>query len=159
VGWQGDPQFESGAFAALFEATDGIPRRINTTCDRLLLSGYLAGKHVITAEDVEEAALEICNETRGASPASPKSFAPINGAAVRDSDEGLGFRSSEIDLSDLYLDPDIANKASSVLASLHAGELEERLARLERSNAATMAVLRHLLNALHVQHSNKIDNT
>jgi putative secretion ATPase (PEP-CTERM system associated) len=159
VGWQGDPQFQPDAFEALFEATDGIPRRINTTCDRLLLSGYLAGKHVMTRDDVDEAAREIREETLGSSSASGKPLAPINGAAARNLAEAIDFQPSEIDLSDFELDADTAKKATSLLASLEAGELEERLARLERGNAATMAVLRHLLDAVRVRPSKKADNT
>ena len=72
VGWKGKPEFEPGAFAAIFEATGGIPRRINALCDRLLLSGFLAGsKSVSTRGDVEEVVREIREEafvtSRGAS--------------------------------------------------------------------------------------------
>src|SRR5450830_1647283 len=38
------PSFDAAAFEAIFKATNGIPRRINLVCDRLLLSGYLASK-------------------------------------------------------------------------------------------------------------------
>jgi hypothetical protein len=147
VGWQNDPQFEPEAYEAIFEATDGIPRRINTICDRLLLSGYLAGKHVIGGEDVKEAAREILDETRGP-PHETKSPAPINGSAVRDTSDVLDFKLSDIDLSGLPIDAGAADKAYSILSNLQTGDIEERLARLERANAATMAVLRHLLEAV-----------
>ena len=42
VGWKDDPHFEPGAFAAIYSASAGIPRRINTLCNRLLLGAYLA---------------------------------------------------------------------------------------------------------------------
>jgi putative secretion ATPase (PEP-CTERM system associated) len=159
VGWQNDPQFESAAYDALFDATEGIPRRINTVCDRLLLAGYLSRKHVITSEDVEEAAREIQEETRGSSSASTPSSTRTNGADPVNGAEFGGFDGSDIDLSNLQIDADTANKASSLFASLQAGELEERLARLERTNTATMAVLRHLLNALRSRNSSKSNNT
>jgi hypothetical protein len=60
-----------------------------------------------------------------------------------------------IDLSKFHLDADTANKASLLIGSLQAGELEERLARVERTSAATMAVLRHLLNAVRAPQSNR----
>jgi len=45
VGWQGVPSFDEAAFTALHRFTGGIPRRINTTCDRLLLpAGFSRGK-------------------------------------------------------------------------------------------------------------------
>src|SRR3712207_7820081 len=37
VGWKGDPQFEPDAYEVLYHASEGIPRRINTVCDRVLL--------------------------------------------------------------------------------------------------------------------------
>ena len=156
VGWKDDPQFEPEAYEAIFEATDGIPRRINTVCDRLLLSGYLAGKHVVAPEDVKEAAREIQDETR--SP-SPKPRGPINGAAVHRSDDGLDLKLNDIDVSGLQLDPESTDKAYSILTSLHAGDIEERIARLERANAATMAALRHLLNAVRARQADKGSDT
>jgi general secretion pathway protein A len=41
VGWKGNPDFSEEAFAAIHRFTGGIPRRINTFCDRLMLFGYL----------------------------------------------------------------------------------------------------------------------
>jgi general secretion pathway protein A len=158
VGWQNDPQFEPEAYEAIFEATDGIPRRINTICDRLLLSGYLGGKHTIAHEDVKEAAREIQDETRSPAHASA-SPAPINGSPARDAADVLDFKLSDIDLSGLQLDGDAADKAYSILSSLQTGDIEDRLARLERANAATMAVLRHLLNAMRSRQPNKRDGT
>jgi len=148
VGWKGDPKFESDAYQAIFDSTGGIPRRINSVCDKLLLSGYLAGKHLLTADDVNEAAREIREETRtplGAATAD----APLNGQHALDVAElGINGEQLDIDLSKLKLDPEVANQASLLIASLQAGDLEERLARVERSNAATMAVLKHLLAAV-----------
>src|SRR5207249_8945769 len=59
VGWKDDPHFEPGAFAAIYSASAGIPRRINTLCNRLLLGAYLAERHVLTAEDVEAIVSEV----------------------------------------------------------------------------------------------------
>ena len=154
VGWKNDPEFEPEAYETIFEATDGIPRRINTVCDRLLLSGYLAGKHVVTRDDVKEAAREILDETRGPQ-YEGKSPTPINGSPVRDTADVLDFKLSDIDLSALHLDAGAADKAYSILSSLQTGDIEERLARLERTSAATMAVLRHLLEAVRAQQPNK----
>jgi putative secretion ATPase (PEP-CTERM system associated) len=157
VGWHNDPSFEPTAYEAIFDASDGIPRRINTVCDRLLLSGYLAGKHVITAEDVKEAAREIQDETR--SPAQANTKTPINGSPVHDSADVLDLKLSDIDLSGIQIDADSAEKADSILSHLQTGDIEERLARLERASAATMAVLRHLLNAVRSRQPNKRDGT
>ncbi len=56
------PTFDAGAFQAIFKASGGIPRRINQVCDRLLLSGFLAGKHAFVASDVQEVTTELSAE-------------------------------------------------------------------------------------------------
>lgn len=62
VGWVGDPQFDAEAMDEIYGATGGIPRRINTLCNRLLLSGYLAEKHVFRGEDVRTVTAEMKDE-------------------------------------------------------------------------------------------------
>jgi len=52
VGWTGNPAFDPGAFEAIYKTTHGVPRRINTLCNRLMLSGYLGEKQIFRAEDV-----------------------------------------------------------------------------------------------------------
>lgn len=39
VGWNGNPQFDQRVFAELYEASGGIPRRVNQIANRLLLLG------------------------------------------------------------------------------------------------------------------------
>jgi general secretion pathway protein A len=41
AGWKGIPAITEDAFLAIHEASGGIPRRINTLCERMLLLGYL----------------------------------------------------------------------------------------------------------------------
>ena len=67
AGSKGSPRFDAGAFEALFEASGGVPRRINAHCDRLLLSGFLSGKGEFTLADVEEVARELREETQSTS--------------------------------------------------------------------------------------------
>lgn len=47
VGWQKDPLIEDAVYPAVHRYTQGIPRRINVLCDRLLLFAALEGKHAI----------------------------------------------------------------------------------------------------------------
>lgn len=62
VGWQGVPLIMPDAFEAIFAASAGIPRRINLLCDRVLLSGFLTQKWVISPDTVKEIAEEIDGE-------------------------------------------------------------------------------------------------
>jgi len=41
VGWSGEPEFTPDVFESIFEVTGGIPRRINSLCERLLLYGFV----------------------------------------------------------------------------------------------------------------------
>ncbi|AMK22635.1 MULTISPECIES: XrtA/PEP-CTERM system-associated ATPase [unclassified Sphingobium] len=52
VGWKGDPQFTPEAFAAIYAATGGVPRRINVLVSRVLLLGALDQLSVIDGEVV-----------------------------------------------------------------------------------------------------------
>ncbi len=46
-GWSGNLIFTERAYDKIFTFTDGIPRRINVLCDRLLLQGALEQQHEI----------------------------------------------------------------------------------------------------------------
>jgi general secretion pathway protein A len=76
VGWTGDPQWEDAAFTYLFRYTDGIPRRINTLCSRVLLYGAIEETHTITGPMVEMTANELSQDL-GAGLAAPQP-APIS---------------------------------------------------------------------------------
>jgi len=60
--WQGDPEFHDSAFAAIYDNSGGIPRKINALCDRLLLMGYLEKLHAFSDEEVNEVICDIQQE-------------------------------------------------------------------------------------------------
>jgi hypothetical protein len=62
VGWTEDPAFDASAFDAIFAFAGGIPRKINTLCNRLLLAGYLTESHRFSASDVSAVVAEIQEE-------------------------------------------------------------------------------------------------
>ncbi|MEQ8662338.1 MAG: AAA family ATPase, partial [Gammaproteobacteria bacterium] len=62
VGWTDDPVIEDGAFERVYEATGGVPRRINTLFDRVLLNCYLDEAHSVTRELVDVVCQEVDNE-------------------------------------------------------------------------------------------------
>lgn len=77
AGWDGRRIFAADSFEAIFNATGGLPRRLNRLCDRLLLFGYLEDRGVLTAADVEEVVQEMQEEGLIELPApSEKSEAP-----------------------------------------------------------------------------------
>ncbi len=71
VGWKDDPQFEGDAFSEIHLATGGIPRKINSLVNRVLLAGYLGEKHMLTRPDVAAAVTEIANEIGSGIDVSP----------------------------------------------------------------------------------------
>ena len=62
VGWKRDPDFTDSCFREIFRYTDGIPRRINTLCSRLMLLGFLEEVHAIAENMVTQVAEELANE-------------------------------------------------------------------------------------------------
>nr|WP_311267304.1 XrtA/PEP-CTERM system-associated ATPase [Sphingobium sp. WCS2017Hpa-17] len=52
AGWNGNPAFTPGAFAALYAATGGVPRRLNALASRVLLLGAIEQLHLIDEEVV-----------------------------------------------------------------------------------------------------------
>ncbi len=62
VGWNHNPRFEPEAYELIHSYTGGVPRKINTLCNRLMLAGYLSEKHLFGAAFVEEAIEEIVEE-------------------------------------------------------------------------------------------------
>lgn len=62
VGWQGKPEFTAGVFDIIHEFTAGIPRRINSLCDRLLLFGYLEELSLLDEQALNKVIGEIKEE-------------------------------------------------------------------------------------------------
>jgi putative secretion ATPase (PEP-CTERM system associated) len=70
VGWRGNPRWEDAAFAAVYDHTGGIPRRINRLCGRVLLYGALEAAGAISAAMVLHTAGELAEDLEGL-PAAP----------------------------------------------------------------------------------------
>lgn len=65
VGWTGRPSWDEAALDLVHHHTDGIPRRINRLCARVLLSGALEELDHFTAELVSMTALELEEDLGG----------------------------------------------------------------------------------------------
>jgi UDP-N-acetylglucosamine 2-epimerase len=65
VGWQGVPAFTDAALEAIHLASGGVPRRINTLCNRLLLSVFLDAADTIDAPRVRQVHSELRAEMDG----------------------------------------------------------------------------------------------
>jgi general secretion pathway protein A len=60
--WKGDPRFTEASFALIHQHTEGVPRRINTLCSRLLLYGFLEQLHVLPESAVEKVVNDLREE-------------------------------------------------------------------------------------------------
>ncbi|MBS1139934.1 MAG: ATPase [Proteobacteria bacterium] len=130
----------SAAFEAIFKASSGIPRRINSVCDRLLLFGFLNHQKSFDAPDVDEVAREIFEETIGGS-----TQIPLQGSMNLNSVNGYSpeFSSNTTE--------NCAESRHELIAVLSAEHVAERLARLEKSllqleriNSATLSLMQKL---------------
>ncbi|MEQ1530245.1 MAG: AAA family ATPase, partial [Methylococcales bacterium] len=63
AGWVDSPQFEDNVFNEMCSYSQGIPRRINTLCERVLLFGYLEEMRVINLAAVKKVIAEIEEES------------------------------------------------------------------------------------------------
>lgn len=100
VGWAGQPVFEASAHEQIFTLTDGVPRRINTLCDRLLLAGFLGEKQVFTGEEVDAMQSEIGRE-EGAAPQPVQVGGAIEVMALLSHDQEARLTRVEQRLSDV----------------------------------------------------------
>ena len=62
VGWNNDPALSDDAFVEIHQFTGGIPRKINTLCDRLFLMGYLEELHAFDKTHIETVIKDIQQE-------------------------------------------------------------------------------------------------
>lgn len=161
VGWSDDPCFEPDAFERIHHHSGGVPRRINTLCDRLLLATFLAELHHVSRAGVDEVAAELQEELGSAG--SPEATgaqrsAPASGADRDSPPSGTAPAAAEPRMPDApasdavraparheqLLDPDIESRLS---------QLEDRVSLLEGSTSLTYGMLKKVLRALRSQRS------
>ena len=125
VNWQDDPSFDPECFSVIHKHSNGIPRKINTLCNRLLLAAYLGEKHALTADDVLAVAKEI--------------------------DEELGMDTARGAMSVVATgNPDgesaVAMRSEPKFFHRHLEQLDERMDRLERTVSTAVGLLHRLLH-------------
>ena len=76
VDWAGDPAFTDGAIKAIHTFSNGVPRRLNTLCSRLLLYGFLEGLHAIDEDVVAAVIAELGYDSGGQNNQPPAGAAP-----------------------------------------------------------------------------------
>ena len=143
------PSFGEGLFDVLYRASGGIPRRINTMCDRLLLLGFLSDRAALTADDMNEVVREMAQESevprRATAAAAP---AGVGDAVALAADVVVDATRLKLEASEA----DAALRQITALAADQRGDqlqrLERSLLRLERINLQTLALLQKLVAAV-----------
>jgi general secretion pathway protein A len=141
VGWSGNPAFDPAAFAQIHTATEGVPRRINTLCDRLLLAAYLGDKSLIGAIKVESVAAEMEVELGGTGTSNRYSEDPRTGSARSYQTEKHSPDRDETELTPLTNEEEHSLRAQIL-------NLEERVALLESSTGMMFNLIRKILRVL-----------
>ncbi|QHE85913.1 XrtA/PEP-CTERM system-associated ATPase [Hydrogenophaga sp. BPS33] len=144
------PVFEPGVFAGIFHHSGGIPRRINTLCDRLLLQGYLLEATTLTVDALNEVVAEMHAESAVPLPQAPAAE-DDRWAHLPKAGEGSELRSSLADgigSEDLDLDPSLVDGIGEELTRVSAEQLSTRLLRMERSVLRQERVSLEILSAL-----------
>lgn len=120
VGWNGNPSISDEAFTEIHAFTGGIPRKINTLCDRLFLMGYLEELNAFSVAEVKEVTKDIEREFDVPTESDQGDMMPL-----RDFSAASLADQPRIDL-------DI---------------MDERLSRIERSVVSVLDALRKILSS------------
>ena len=123
VGWQGDPEFTEDALAAIHHYTEGVPRRVNVFCDRLLLYGFLEELHTFTDSAVRTVGDEFDQEMYSSRYSSTREIISSPLANSNSSDFDERFSELERSVAALILEPG--------LQDVRLERLEKRIVELE----------------------------
>ena len=129
VGWNDNPSFTDGAFAAIYRHTGGIPRRVNRLCSRVLLYGALEEVHSITGPMVDNTANELQQDLEGGGTPAPMPANPV---------EDLALQIGQAIGGSLAYAPDRTTSYTDLANRVHV--LEETVARRERVFSRLMDV-------------------
>jgi len=119
VGWHGDPSLSEDAFTTIYDFTGGIPRKINTLCDRLFLMGYLEEIHNFRSSEVNE--------------------------VISDIQQEFTFPVSETDAKAKNTS-DVAQIGRAEINLANLENTDERLAKMEQSVISVLDLLRKILS-------------
>ncbi|MEM6475477.1 MAG: XrtA/PEP-CTERM system-associated ATPase [Pseudomonadota bacterium] len=131
VGWDGNPQLGERLLPALFEQTDGIPRRVNQVMNRLLLLGAIEEQDTLSVEMLSAVIEEMASDQNRGSSAKPSPLSIEPESATSEPVEDAG------------IDSVPATEVAALLAQRDArtAELEAALSELQAAGAPQEHVL------------------
>ena len=139
VGWQGNPQFDQRVFSELYDASAGIPRRVNQIANRLLLLGAVEERTRIDSAMLK-AVLDELDSEKAFPEAAPKPLpTPEQAAAAKPAAVKPSFDKKQIEALLAERDDQIA-------------ELQQAIVELSNhQDEALAAAIRPEMNAMQEQ--------
>ena len=132
AGWQGDPKLDEDVYHGIYEFAAGVPRRINTLCDRLMLYGSIEELHHLDRDALSCVTEEIIEEQGGDVDTAPEPLAEPKRVAAPG---GSHLEQQE---------PPVAQAVHTEHAQSH----ERRLASVESSMSELTSAMREELSLL-----------
>ncbi len=157
VGWRGNPQFDQRVFTELYEASGGIPRRVNQIANRLLLLGAVEERSRIDG-GMLKSVLEEMIEERAFPEAAPKpmprqepKFEPLTPLRSEPKIDQM-FAERDIQIAELQQAIiELSNQQDAALSAAvlpDIASLQEQLARLEAKVFEQERTIRQTLTML-----------
>ncbi|WP_018141248.1 XrtA/PEP-CTERM system-associated ATPase [Thioalkalivibrio sp. ALJ7] len=140
VGWEHCPEFADDIWPRIHEYTSGIPRKVNTFCDRLLLMGYLEERTHLDGAHAQVVIDEI-EEDLGQDPL--EEAAPPTATTERSADEEKELENGEGRVED---------RLALVRIEQDIEALHERLNRIERNISISFRLSQEVLETLRDQY-------
>lgn len=135
AGWNKNTFFNFDTYESIFNVSGGIPRRINSVCDRLLLLGFLENKNTFQVEDVISISKEILEESGHISSNEVK--VDVGFFDFNDGSNNIG--------GDYKISLDAINDLEDLNLKNKVDRIEQSIFRLEKSNSEILSILkRHL---------------
>ena len=164
VGWNANPAFDQQIFALIFEASGGVPRRINQICNRLLLLGSVEQRDQIDAAMLGDVLEELATdgtlplgrpaaEPTGVTSTTHAAPAPVDSVTVARLEASLAARDAQIaELQQAVLE--LANGRDESASGAYeprseaAAALGAKLAALESQMLEQERTIRHTLGMM-----------
>ncbi len=166
VGWNGNPQFDQRVFTEMFDASGGVPRRINQICNRLLLLGSVEQRSRIDGAMLSTVLDELATDGTlplGRSSPQPKvveaapvavaTAVPVDSVAVAQMEAALAERDAQIAelqqaVIELANEREAAAEAGNKASEDALKALEAKFAGIESQMLEQERTIRHTLTML-----------
>ena len=142
AGWTGSPSFSDEAFARIFEESDGVPRKINMLCSRIMLLTSMDKLKSIDTDIVEEVVKDLQDEVAYSGGAAPAATASAASAAIATPNAPAAAAPAPVELAKNWA----AEAYTAALARMEA--IDERLASIEAKERVSQEMVMRKLTAL-----------